>query len=850
MKGLSAFTLFTTLCFSLSFGKQVVVKTPSEFIQLFESETRVTDHIVLANDLDFSEENITAPLGMHDGTCFSFGGILDGKGHTITMLNVTSEGNAGLFCSVEEATIQNLVIDSSCLFSGESAGALCPFAMGSITVKNITNRATVYGTRILGGLIGYVTDLLGPTSVLIDNCSNDAIIDRFADYCGGFVGPIYNNTRMTFVISNCRNNATLTRCSDQGAFVGNVGGNKDINITISSSTNNCTIYGGWSNGGLISGIDDNIDIIINVSDVVSHCILDDGSYSSGFIGGLYNNTNMVATISNSQVSGAIIRVWSATGLLAGISKCTNATVTISNCTNIMDADTEYRAGFIDLVSDNHDISLLFSGCTNNANITQTPDYASGFVRALSGNSNLNITLSSSINNGIVKSKYNGGGFIGISEKNSKANIVFFNCTNHGQTLGKAESHKLGGFIGVFSNNNETNMMILNSENNGPVTGKYDQVGGFIGYIANNNNSKVLVSKSMNHGEITGTSKVGGFVGFISENIDIEVSFVNNINDGNVSGSEDSISGFIGFIQSNDHLNLGVSNVINEGDIGESNSTGGIIGHVQNNIELSMYISKGINNGTIYGDEKLGGIIGEVYDNSNMMMSISKCSNNGSVSGNKTIGGLIGSISFVSESLLPSSLFSNNENQGNVSASQGSACGLFCVEETQNKNVNITILNSINKGNVSATVDAYGITTIVTMANNVVSMGIVLGESESYSFWKHFKDVELLYAVKDQCINWNINTTLFEYNETIGFFEAVESGDHVDDLLNDQVEKQKYAMMWTSNLDLFEPNVEPSSSSSLSSRQSGPLSVSVLHASSFILSCLGFILTTYLALSQW
>ena len=110
-------------------------------------------------------------------------------------------------------------------------------------------------------------------------------------------------------------------------------------------------------------------------------------------------------------------------------------------------------------------------------------------------------------------------------------------------------------------------------------------------------------------------------------------------------------------------------------------------------------------------------------------------------------------------------------------------------------------------------------------------------------------MELLYAVKDQCINWNINTTLFESNETTEFFEAVESGDHVDDLLNDQVEKQHYAMMWTSDLDLFEPIVEPSSSS-LSSHQSPPLSAGVSHDSSFVLCCLGFVLTTFHALSQW
>ena len=488
------------------------MKTPDEFIQLFESETRVTDHIVLANDLDFSEKKITTPLGMHDETCFAFGGILDGKGHTITMLNVTSQGAAGLFCSLEEATIKNLVIDSSCLFSGDSVGALCPFAKGSVTLNNITNMANVGGSSNIGGLIGYIDEIQGPTIVQIENCfSNCSVTSMNEDtgVVGGLIGGVYDNTHITLNISNCSNNITIAYSpNDAGAIVGQIYGNKNIVVAISKSINNCIFGLVFVGAGLIGGISGNIDIAVNVSDIISHCLFYSVPYASGLIDHVYNNTNMVVTLSNSQVSGVASEYLpDATGFVSSVSSCANASVTISNCTNELSGDDNYQSGFIGYISDNNDTSLHFSNCVNNANITQSFGHAGGFVMMLSRNTNLNITLSRAINNGIVKNKYNGGGFIGFSEKNSKTNIVFFNCTNHGQLLGNTESYKLGGFVGGISDSNETNMIILNCENNGPVTVRYDKVGGFIGYIANNNNSTVFISKSLNHGEITGTNKL-------------------------------------------------------------------------------------------------------------------------------------------------------------------------------------------------------------------------------------------------------------------------------------------------------------------------------------------------------
>ena len=66
----------------------------------------------------------------------------------------------------------------------------------------------------------------------------------------------------------------------------------------------------------------------------------------------------------------------------------------------------------------------------------------------------------------------------------------------------------------------------------------------------------------------------------------------------------------------------------------------------------------------------------------------------------------------------------------------------------------------------------------------------------------------------KCINcYNSNIKLFQQNPSTGFYEVVESGEHVHYLLNAEVKKQNYGMFWTEELDLVEPHVEPSPSPS-------------------------------------
>ena len=160
----------------------VPVGSADDLISLFKHATGNTlqTDIELTADLDFSSSTLTLPLGVSDdGTCVSFSGVIQGNGHSIKNLkmdNINNAGykDAGLFCSLKNATVENLAIDSSCSFTGYSAGALSVLVTGLLTVKHTTNYADVNGIEKLGGFIGFVENMEQPTVMSFEDCVNHA----------------------------------------------------------------------------------------------------------------------------------------------------------------------------------------------------------------------------------------------------------------------------------------------------------------------------------------------------------------------------------------------------------------------------------------------------------------------------------------------------------------------------------------------------------------------------------------------------------------------------------------------------------------------------------------------------
>ena len=223
-----------------------------------------------------------------------------------------------------------------------------------------------------------------------------------------------------------------------------------------------------------------------------------------------------------------------------------------------------------------------------------------------------------------------------------------------------------------------------------------------------------------------------------------MSFSGSINNGNITGSND-VGGFVGQIVENTNLAITISNCINNGICtGESGYVGGFVGYYSSD-DVTINISNTVNNGIITGNNNLGGFFGLVrYTNTNI--TISNSMNTGEITGVfGNTGGFVGYMNTPSESTLNPFSIINSENKGNVSAKNQMACGLFCIDSFYAQNLYTAVMNSINKGNVNAETNAYGITNIITIARNVVSMGEVSASSDSYTFWQSDNGVELLYG---------------------------------------------------------------------------------------------------------
>ena len=353
-------------------GERFEVTSAQQLIKLLNiSEANNFDaNIVLLDNLDFSDISLTLPLGaFSDGTCVPYSGVFQGNGHSIKGLQMNSTKNeefkhAGLFCSLKNATVENLVIDSSCSFTGVSAGALCVSVNGSVVVKNVTNKASIKGEKKVGGFIAYLEGLKQEALVSFEGCVNDGNVTVSGNYVGGFVGFFYCNSNMVMAIDNSINLGTVTGESYAGGFVGSIWTNTNMSVTLSNSINHGTAI---------------------VSD----------KYAGGFVGIIANISGMLMTISDSMNNGTI----------SGNSNCVG--------------------GFAGFILSNTNMTVFISNFTNNGRLTGFDNYVGGFFAIIELNMGMTMTMTNYINNGVVSGSGECvGGFVGYFLSNINVTMTF------------------------------------------------------------------------------------------------------------------------------------------------------------------------------------------------------------------------------------------------------------------------------------------------------------------------------------------------------------------------------------------------------------------------------------------
>ena len=170
----------------------------------------------LTQDIDLGGE-VWTPIG---ADFHEFSGSFDGKGYTISGLNVTGTENAGLFGVTKNAEISNLVVKGS--VSGTSnAGGIVAKAKDTITLKNCGNEAAVTSGENAGGIIG--NKFTSGSDYTVTNCYNTGNVTATGNTSYNRAGGIVGSFNGTANILNSYNAGTITSDSYAGGLIGGSG---------------------------------------------------------------------------------------------------------------------------------------------------------------------------------------------------------------------------------------------------------------------------------------------------------------------------------------------------------------------------------------------------------------------------------------------------------------------------------------------------------------------------------------------------------------------------------------------------------------------------------------------------
>lgn len=196
----------------------------------------------LTDDIDLGGELFT-PIGkdFHE-----FSGVFDGKGYTVSGLNVTAQ-YAGLFGIIKNAEIKNVIVQGTVASNNASsgdAGGIAGRAIGTDnTITNCGNEANVSGGSNVGGILGNSQNY--DAVVTITGCYNTGSISA-KDRAAGIIGR-YNGSNPEII--DCYNTGAIT---SENYATGIYGSNsvtiKDSYTTGSISGKDAASTGAFSTG--------------------------------------------------------------------------------------------------------------------------------------------------------------------------------------------------------------------------------------------------------------------------------------------------------------------------------------------------------------------------------------------------------------------------------------------------------------------------------------------------------------------------------------------------------------------------------------------------------------------------
>ena len=562
----------------------------------------------IINDIDLGgsiDNRNWIPIGNESAY---FSGILEGNNYKILNLynKDIENSNQGLFGYLENATIQNVQINSGSVRGIDYVGSIVGKAKNINIINCINNVEITAENGYAGGIAGLIEE-----NVTIERCVNNSngssteyVNDTKDTFIGGIIGASYAN------ISESANNGNITSIySATGGIAGesfkeisNCDNNGIVQVTGKNINSDSTIGGivGYIENGKVENCNNNNEVksegnfiggiagISNSSDIVncnnvSQININSGCYIGGTLGGFSGEQKVIENCTNSGyilVKGASIIDGNA--IAGGICGRAEKAV-INNCINT--GDVTSNGSYVGGICGTTLNSITNSQNSGNITVNEANKDKKCHVGGIAGQIDAGyvqgeVKIDNCNNSGIVYG--NGDHVAGITAVNIGAVVQnSFNTANVNSTNGI-----VGGIVGeALVDNKNTKPIVKSSYNTGDITSQNTVISGtsvdsYVGGIVAGNHG--IVSSCWNSGKITGISCIGGVCGASLDTISdsYNVGIIESI--GKNANGDSTIGGIAGVLE------LGsISYCYNRGEvIAESRLTGGLIGIQKNNSTLS------------------------------------------------------------------------------------------------------------------------------------------------------------------------------------------------------------------------------------------------------------------------
>ncbi len=280
--------------------------TPDQLADM--SDDRSGFYLISA-DIDLSIDDDTkewTPVGPDAWSKFT--GIIDGQGHTISNLKITSNNyDQGLLGYADNITITNINfvnVSMKCPSSYYLGTIVGEMVSGTINACTVSGSFDSYGEQAMGGLIG-----LAKGSIVVSDCHvSSTTFSGYGNKIGGLIG--YLNIGDSETISDISNSSAevTIKCTGSGSCLGGIIGDAhsmytSSSLNVSSCYSNITVTPTAGRITCVGGLLGALTADSTITDCYSIGTL--GNSSSESVGGLIGASGANLTLSNSYSSCGI-----------------------------------------------------------------------------------------------------------------------------------------------------------------------------------------------------------------------------------------------------------------------------------------------------------------------------------------------------------------------------------------------------------------------------------------------------------------------------------------------------------------------------------------------------------------